>query len=181
MVTPRGKFVIPIKKVSKSPIYRRPTNPNLTGGFRVVKAVSGDTMAKFAERYGANPVDVANLNGMTSINAALVAGREMKIPIDNKALSKQSIQPDKNFGPKPTQTRDGKIQAVMSYFNENLNDPYSMRFVRWSDVISKNYLGKSYWSVQVKFRAKNLLGAYVLSEMIFYLKNNKVVATEKLY
>jgi hypothetical protein len=66
----------------------------------------------------------------------------------------------------------------MNFFNENMNDPYSMRFVRWSDVVQKNYQGKSYWSVQVKFRAKNAFGAYVLSEMIFYIKNNKVVATE---
>ena len=85
MKIPTGKVIIPFKSNVKSPVYQRPTNQALsvpaTGGVRVIKAVSGDTVAKVAERYGANAVDVANLNGMTSINAALAAGREVKIPV----------------------------------------------------------------------------------------------------
>jgi membrane-bound lytic murein transglycosylase D len=85
MKVPTGKVIIPFKNNLKTPVYQRPsteqTNQPTTGGVRVVKAVSGDTVAKVAERYGANPVDVANLNGMTSINASLAAGREVKIPV----------------------------------------------------------------------------------------------------
>jgi hypothetical protein len=58
---------------------------------RIVKAVSGDTIAKIAQRNGANPVDVANLNGFTSITTALSAGREIKIPLE--APQKQSRRP----------------------------------------------------------------------------------------
>jgi membrane-bound lytic murein transglycosylase D len=85
MKTPTGKVIIPFKSNVKTPVYQRPTTESqqvaATGGVRVVKAVSGDTVAKVAERYGANPVDVANLNGMTSITAALAAGREVRIPV----------------------------------------------------------------------------------------------------
>jgi membrane-bound lytic murein transglycosylase D len=85
MATPSGKVIIPFGNNVKNTSYQRPTNQPTTtattGGIRVVKAVSGDTVAKVAERYGANAVDVANLNGMTSINAALSAGREVKIPV----------------------------------------------------------------------------------------------------
>jgi len=85
MTVPTGKVIIPFGNKVQQPSYQRPSNQPqtvaATGGVRVVKAVSGDTVAKVAERYGANPVDVANLNGMTSINAALSAGREVKIPV----------------------------------------------------------------------------------------------------
>jgi len=85
MAVPSGKVIIPFAGNTKNPVYQRPTSQPqtvpATGGVRVVKAVSGDTVAKVAERYGANAVDVANLNGMTSINAALQAGREVKVPV----------------------------------------------------------------------------------------------------
>jgi membrane-bound lytic murein transglycosylase D len=86
MAAPSGKVIIPFGNNVKNTSYQRPANQPTptptTGGIRLVKAVSGDTVAKVAQRYGANPVDVANLNGMTSINAALSAGREVKIPVN---------------------------------------------------------------------------------------------------
>jgi LysM repeat protein len=86
MKTPTGKVILPLGNNVKNTTYQRPTNQPTnvpaTGGVRVVKAISGDTVAKIAERNGANPVDVANLNGFTSINSALAAGREVKIPVN---------------------------------------------------------------------------------------------------
>lgn len=85
MKTPTGKVIIPFGNNVKNTSYQRPTNQlqtvPTTGGIRLVKAESGDTVAKVAARYGANPVDVANLNGLTSISTALAAGREVKIPV----------------------------------------------------------------------------------------------------
>jgi hypothetical protein len=85
MPIPVGKVLIPAGNNVKNYVYQRPTNPTptmpTTGGVRVVKAGSGDTVAKIALRYGANAVEVANLNGMSSVNAALSAGREVKIPV----------------------------------------------------------------------------------------------------
>ncbi len=85
MTVPSGKVLIPNGNNVSRPTYQRPTNQPTTvattGGVRVVKAVSGDTVAKLALRYGANAVEVANLNGMTSVNVALSSGREVKIPV----------------------------------------------------------------------------------------------------
>lgn len=74
------------------------------------------------------------------------------------------------LGSKPIQGKDGKVSLVMKYFDEYFNDPCSIRFVRWS-TISKVYLNNEpYWSIQVKFRARNAFNAYILSEMLFYSK-----------
>lgn len=46
---------------------------------RVVRAKAGDTVTIIAERYGANPVEVAKFNGLLP-NSVLGAGREIKLP-----------------------------------------------------------------------------------------------------
>jgi LysM repeat protein len=85
MAVPSGKVIIPNGNGVKTTSYQRPTNQPTTvattGGVRIVKAVSGDTVATIAQRYGADAVEVANFNGMSSVNAALQAGREVKIPV----------------------------------------------------------------------------------------------------
>ncbi len=85
MDVPSGKIIIPNGNGVKTTSYQRPTNQPTnvptTGGVRIVTAVNGDTVVKVAQRYGANAVEVANLNGLTSVNAALAAGREVKIPV----------------------------------------------------------------------------------------------------
>jgi membrane-bound lytic murein transglycosylase D len=84
MGVPSGKIIIPNGNNVRNTSYQRPTNQPTTapttGGVRIVKALSGDTVAKLAQRYGASPAEVANFNGMTSVNAPLTAGREVKIP-----------------------------------------------------------------------------------------------------
>lgn len=142
-------------------------------------------MAKVAERAGANASEVARFNGLLP-NTPLPTGRVIKIPSDSSSSSKlntyireQSTKQIDNSGVKPVQQKDGKIQAVMNYFNETFHDPYSMRFVRWSPI-SKVFRGSNaFWAVTVKLRAKNTLGAYVLSEETYYIQNNKVVKIEK--
>lgn len=182
---------------------------------RIIKAKSGDTVAKIAAREGVSAIELAKYNGLLP-NSALAKGREIKIPVRNTKETWQNISNrtgipveqliaansganaprgkvvvpnskaaninDNNFllGDKPSQAKDGKVRAVIVYYNENFNDPYSMRFVRWSNVEKTIYNGKLYWSVQVKFRAKNTLGAYILLEEIYYIRKNKVVQAHKL-
>lgn len=85
MSVPTGKVILPMGNRVASTSYLRPTNnsPQVapTGGVRIVKANAGDTVQKLATRYGVNPVDVANLNGLTSVSAVLAAGREIKVPV----------------------------------------------------------------------------------------------------
>lgn len=83
MQIPRGKVFVPQGNKVASTNYSRPTNSPIaspvTNSIKVVKAQAGDTVAKVAQRYGANATEVAKFNGLlpTSI---LGAGREIKIP-----------------------------------------------------------------------------------------------------
>ena len=82
MAAPKGKVFVPqtgnnIQKTN----YSRPTNTTSTqtSNIKVVKAQAGDTVAKVAERAGANATEVAKFNGLLP-NSVLPAGREIKIP-----------------------------------------------------------------------------------------------------
>lgn len=83
MNSPKGKVFVPVSGNRINTIaYARPTNPNtLSPGIsaRIVKAQSGDTVAKLAARYDANPTEVAKYNGLLP-NSVLGAGREIKLP-----------------------------------------------------------------------------------------------------
>lgn len=62
-------------------------------------------------------------------------------------------------------------------FNEVLNDPYSLKFVRRTNA-EVHYScrdSKPCWRIGVKYRAKNTYGAYVLTEDTFEIRNNKVI------
>jgi membrane-bound lytic murein transglycosylase D len=75
-----GKVVVPT--TVRKQVYQRPTTPVATvpnGGVRVVKAKSGDTVAKLAAREGASAVEVAKFNGLLP-DSQLPAGREIRIP-----------------------------------------------------------------------------------------------------
>jgi len=68
-----------LKKIT----YSRPTNTPIAfpqiGGVRVVKAKSGDTVAKIAAREGVSAVELAKYNGLLP-GSALSTGREIKVP-----------------------------------------------------------------------------------------------------
>jgi LysM repeat protein len=83
VIPQNGKVIVPTtgNKV-KNTNYQRPTTPVTsapTGGVRVVKAQSGDTVAKLAARFGASAVEVAKFNGLLP-DSQLPAGREIRIP-----------------------------------------------------------------------------------------------------
>ncbi len=83
MQTPRGKVFVPQGNNVQNTNYARPTTPINNGAvasnIRVVKAQSGDTVNKLAQRYGANATEVAKFNGLLT-TSVLGAGREIKIP-----------------------------------------------------------------------------------------------------
>jgi LysM repeat protein len=83
MNAPRGKVFVPVAGNNvQTTSYSRPTNvpaATATSNVRVVKAKSGDTVQKVAEREKANAADVARFNGLLP-NSVLGAGREIKIP-----------------------------------------------------------------------------------------------------
>ncbi len=83
MSSPKGKVFVPVSGNKINTIaYIRPTTPNTSApgiSARVIKAQSGDTVAKLAVRVGADPTEVAKYNGLLP-NSVLGAGREIKIP-----------------------------------------------------------------------------------------------------
>ncbi|MFM9903522.1 MAG: transglycosylase SLT domain-containing protein [Pyrinomonadaceae bacterium] len=83
IASPKGKVFVPTAGNGVANIvYQRPVNYGgsaLPSGVKIVKAKAGDTVQKVAERYNANPVDVAKYNGLLP-NSVLGAGREIKIP-----------------------------------------------------------------------------------------------------
>jgi membrane-bound lytic murein transglycosylase D len=83
MATPKGKVFVPVSGNKINTIaYTRPSSSNGSAPVKaatIVKAQAGDTIAKLATRYNANPTDVAKYNGLLP-NSVLGAGREIKIP-----------------------------------------------------------------------------------------------------
>ena len=83
MSDPKGKVFVPVSANKINTIaYSRPTSTSSAAGgakAKVVKARAGDTVAKVAERNGADPTEVAKFNGLLP-NSVLGAGREIKIP-----------------------------------------------------------------------------------------------------
>jgi membrane-bound lytic murein transglycosylase D len=83
MKQPTGKVVIPNGNRIRNTSYQRPTTPvtsPVTATIQIYKAISGDTIAKIASRFGVTPSELANFNGIRNINEPLTAGREIKIP-----------------------------------------------------------------------------------------------------
>jgi membrane-bound lytic murein transglycosylase D len=79
---PKGKVVVPNSSVRKTNYQRQAATSapvSTTGGVRIVRAQSGDTVARLAQRNGASPVEVAKFNGLLP-DSVLPAGREIKIP-----------------------------------------------------------------------------------------------------
>jgi hypothetical protein len=82
---------------------------------------------------------------------------------------------NKLLGNKPAQLANGKVQIVTNWLQEYLNDPYSMKIVRWSKVEKEYVNGEPFWVVKVRFRAKNGFGAYILNDYVFFIRRNKIV------
>lgn len=80
---PSGKVLFPDRgNLVANTVLSRPTNQPtapVQSNIKVVKAKTGDTVAKVAERYGASAVEVAKFNGLYT-TSKLNAGREIKIP-----------------------------------------------------------------------------------------------------
>jgi hypothetical protein len=98
-----------------------------------------------------------------------------------KVERSRQVNHSSTVGQIPHQLPDGRVPTVVRYLEDNLNDPYSMKLLKWSRV-RKVYLAnrQPYWYVTLRLRAKNGFGAYILKEAGFYLRHNKVVFTHNL-
>ncbi len=77
------------------------------------------------------------------------------------------------FGKKPFASPwDGSLAEVKDYLVRGLNDPNSLEYVGWSNIVPL----EEGWSVRLKYRAKNLFGGYVTKNQIFVIRHGRVVA-----
>lgn len=85
------------------------------------------------------------------------------------------------LGPKPTNSAyDGNVAPAQEYLKQTLKDYSSSEYISWTNV-TKIYVGKEpYWGTTVKIRAKNSFGAYVINDIGFLIRNNKVVKATTL-
>ena len=75
-------------------------------------------------------------------------------------------------GEKPEQSRkDGSVQIVKDYIEENAKYPRSIRYKEWSKVADFGDM----WVVRCKFKGKNSLGEIADNDMWFYIQNGKVI------
>lgn len=78
-----GKVVVPTNNKVNKTSYVRPSTPITSapssGGIRVVKAQSGDTVSTLAARIGVSAIEVAKFNGLFP-DSKLAVGREIRIP-----------------------------------------------------------------------------------------------------
>lgn len=80
------------------------------------------------------------------------------------------------IGPKPENSAwNAAVTPVCDFLRANLKDPDSVKYAEWSPVSLASYGGQKCWAVRCKYRAKNSFGGYVLSNQIFYIRNNQVV------
>jgi hypothetical protein len=84
------------------------------------------------------------------------------------------------IGQMPHQLADGRVPIVIRYLQDNLNDPYSMKLLRWAKIQKVYRYEQPFWYVRLRMRAKNGFGAYILKEVGFYIRRNRVVLTENL-
>jgi hypothetical protein len=78
-------------------------------------------------------------------------------------------------GPRPKQLPNGSYPIVIKWFDDNLNDPYSMKIVNWGTLFMGETNSDEYWIIRVTIRAKNLYGAYVLREYRFSIRQNRII------
>ena len=85
------------------------------------------------------------------------------------------------LGPKPKNSEwDGRVDPVVEYLRNNLNDYDSSEFVEWSPVTKLEVKGEPFWVVRLKLRAKNAFGGYILKNTFYFIRQNRVVIAEGL-
>lgn len=80
------------------------------------------------------------------------------------------------LGPKPENSGwDGSVRCVDQYLKQTLNDYDSAEYVEWSPVIRMDTKEGPYWAVRLKLRATNAFGGKILKEVLFFIRQNRVV------
>ncbi len=82
IIPTKGPIVIPNSNIRKTASVTPTMQPVAvtSNDVTVIKVKAGDTVAKIASRYGVTAIQLARHNGLTSVDAPLAVGRELRIP-----------------------------------------------------------------------------------------------------
>ncbi len=76
---------------------------------------------------------------------------------------------------------DGVTYAVKKYFDENANNPKSIKYVECGYIMQ---LSNGGWAQRVKYRGENAFGATILNDQVFLIQGDgrsaKVISAAKL-
>lgn len=175
----RGKTVY----VSAFPLFRdRKRAPDIVCGQGEVEAGSGSVSGTIWSKWSAYPATSTQVRVcFNSYSGGNDRDFGCKIfEASTKWSGSDATDDSAVAGPKPRQFADGRVPAVIRYLEENLNDPYTMKLIRWSKIRIVYLHDERYWYVEVRMRVKNAFGAYILKEAGFYLRHDKVVRTADL-
>lgn len=88
-------------------------------------------------------------------------------------LSHEEVIAEQKYGKKPyNDPWDGSVLEVERHMDATLNDPDPQVSRWWPAVIDNVHEG---WAVQCRYRARNLLGGYVLRTDVFIIRHGHVV------
>jgi len=69
---------------------------------------------------------------------------------------------------------DGSVRQIEDYLKKTLNDPFSVKFESWGEVM-RFETGPCTYMAWCRYRAKNAYGGYVLTKQTFCMDANGVV------
>lgn len=160
----------------KSAVSLSSDNPrNIEVKEKLAPAIKNKTEEYIAAATKAlNEWNIAEAEGKIALVAVFAPENEQLIDLKKRLTEAQSTI--KEIGQKPVNSAwDAAIKPVQDFLKKNLKDPESVKYDEWSPVILASYGGEKCWAVRCRYRAKNSFGGYVLTNQIFYIRNNQVV------
>lgn len=111
------------------------------------------------------------------------AARQEKAKADAEQAKKDALRAEQDAIQAKIEADAGKEPGsaeartyVKMYLRSRLNDAKSVEYLEWSSVnYTKLKDGKYAWCIDVKYRAKNAFGAYVLSQATAVIRNGRIV------
>lgn len=98
--------------------------------------------------------------------------------------SMATVQSERGPGPCPMVTSDTLPSFIQSALRERMKDPNSMEFIGWTspEIRSTRTSGNAsaWWHMEVKVRAKNSYGGYVVSNYGLMIERERVTRVARI-
>lgn len=185
-------FIGKLGDMSKNTPQQASTNSTASAGTNAQATPAPTPTPTFAELKSRSQSLVKGGNETDLAEFDAVLGPLRQIPKDSKEypeaqrlikqlINKSSVIAAEKLvlGERPTNSPwDGSVRPAEQYLKLALKDYDSSEYLGWTNV-NKTYIGKEpYWTTTVRIRAKNSFGAYVVSDIKFYIRGGQVVKVD---